>query len=264
MNDLKEILRRLEILVRAAGNFIRAEALKFDRSMIEYKGVNDLVSYVDRKSEEILVSGCLEIIPGATIIGEEGGIREGNTEIRWIMDPLDGTTNFIHGLPAYCISVGLERNGELQAGIIYDIPNDTLYAAGKGLGATANGKPIRVRPAERLSHSLLATGFPYAVYGRNDAYLSVFRDFVYEAQGVRRFGSAALDLAWLAQGRFDGFYEIGLNAWDVAAGALLVREAGGMVTDFGGSQNFLFGRQIVASAPGIHHAMLAVIHRYFN
>lgn len=264
MAEYQQLLIPLVELVRSTGEFIREESSKFDRSQVEFKGVNDMVSYVDRTSEEKLVEGCLKLVPGSAVIGEEGGEREGNPNARWIMDPLDGTTNFIHGLPAYCISIAFEAYGELAIGIIYDVPNDHMFTAVAGQGAFHDGEKMIVGQAKELSGALLATGFPYAEIGTYNDYLSVFRDFVTEAQGVRRFGSAALDLAWLARGRFDGFYEIGLNSWDVAAGILLVKEAGGVVSDFYGGEDYLFGKQIVAAGPGVHAAMLEVIRRYFK
>lgn len=255
---------KVEQLVRTAGGFIRQERENFDCEKIELKGKSDLVSYVDRAAEEMLIEGCRDLIPGSGFMTEEAGLQELDKEWVWIIDPLDGTTNFIHGLPAYSVSLALCCEGESVLGFVYEISRDELFVAWKDGGAWMNGKQIQVSSPEKLEDSLLVTGFPYKDNGRMDDYLAVFKALMARSHGVRRIGSAAVDLAWVACGRMEAFYEYNLNAWDVAAGYLLVEEAGGKVTDFKNGREFLFGRQIAASNAKIHAEMLEVIHQYFQ
>jgi myo-inositol-1(or 4)-monophosphatase len=251
----------LETLVRQTGTWIQTEGEKFHSGLIEYKGKNDLVSYVDVTAEKKLVEGCLAIIPGSGFLNEEGGEIPGTNSYRWIIDPLDGTTNFMHGIPAYCISIALQFEEKTVLGMVLDIMRGELFSAIKGQGATANGRPVTVSKAPELGQCLLATGFPYTTFDMVNDYLAVLKAFMEASHGIRRVGSAALDLAWVACGRFDGFFEYGLKPWDVAAGGLIVQEAGGTVSDFLGSDNFVFGRQIVASNARVHESMLRIIGR---
>jgi myo-inositol-1(or 4)-monophosphatase len=245
--------------VQAVAAFIEAERATFQSSQIEYKGYNDLVSYVDREAEMRLRSCCADLLPGSGFIGEEGGSSHADAEYVWIADPLDGTTNFIHGIPAYSISVALQQRGQTILGVVHDVPHRETFSALLGGGAYLNGNRIHVSAAADLRAALLATGFPYANSGLLDDYLTVMKAFLEMGHGMRRFGSAAIDLAWVACGRLDGYYELGLQPWDVAAGGLLVAEAGGSVTDFKGTANYVFGRQLVASNKAIHADMLDVI-----
>lgn len=243
---MQKLLQDVIVLVKETGEFIRQESRKFDDSKIEYKGKNDLVSYVDKEAEQKLVKGLSDILPGSGFIAEEGTSSHKSDIYNWIIDPLDGTTNFTHGLPVYAISIALLKRGVLTLGIVYEINRDECFHAIKGQGAFLNHSPIQVSPAKTLDKSLLATGFPYYNFDQMRQYLMIINDFMQSTHGLRRMGSAAVDLAYTACGRFEGFFEYNLNAWDVAAGALLVQEAGGKVTDFKGGSEYIFGREIVA------------------
>lgn len=259
MEKLLAIHTQVEALVRKVGEFIRKEAILFTSDKIEFKGKNDLVSYVDKTAEEMLVNGCREILPHSGFINEETGMLEGSNEYVWIIDPLDGTTNFTHGLPVYAISVALQYQAETVIGFVYHVPMDEMFSAIKGKFARLNDKDISVSEKEFLKDSLIATGFPYRDFEWIDAYLDTLKVFLRGSQGMRRMGSAAIDLAYVACGRFEGFWENKLSPWDVAAGALIVQEAGGKVSDFSGGDDFLFGRQIIASNHKIHQEMEVII-----
>ncbi len=258
--NLQTIASDLEILIKATGKFILHERELFSNGKVEYKGGrNNLVSYVDRSAEDRLSTGCAALIDGSGFIREEGGDLNPEAKFRWIIDPLDGTTNFIHNVPSYCISLALQENEKTVLGVVYDIPRDEYYQAILGNGATLDGVPISVSTASSMAESLFSTGFPYANSDILPDYLAVIAQVVEGSRGIRRFGAAALDLAWVACGKIEGFFEMGLQAWDVAAGDLLVREAGGVVTDFSGTDNFIFGKQIVAGCPSVHPDFLEII-----
>lgn len=250
-------------LVISVGKFQLAEFVRFDRGSIEEKGLNDLVSYVDRESEIRLREGLQDILPGSGMIGEEYGAETGNGKYDWIIDPLDGTTNFTQGLPVFCVSVGLKYEDRIVFGVIYDPNRDELFHAIQDGGAYINGKPIRVASKPELRASVLATGFPYTVFDRMPAYMAALGDMMVSSRGVRRMGAAAIDLAWVACGRYDYFFEAGLNVWDVAAGGLLVLEAGGVVSGFLPGQDWLFGRFIAAGNPIIHGQAAEILRKRF-
>ncbi len=239
-----------EILMRYHGQLHRADAQR------KGGGRRDLVSTADIESEAYLV----ENIPSTDdILGEEGSDRSTGAARRWIVDPLDGTVNFLHGIPMWCVSIGIVEDGELVVGVIHAPVLDLTFCAARGEGAFCNGEPIRVSPATSLDESILATGFAYRRNELADHNFDNFEALGMRAAGVRRMGAAAVDLAFIASGRMDGFWELHLNAWDVAAGILLVREAGGRVTDFSGSEELdplLFGRNLVASNGNIHDEIL--------
>lgn len=259
----REIARALEPVVRKAAAFMREESKTFTLDRVELKNHSEVVSYVDKTSEQILVDGIRAFMPDAGFILEEGGLQESEREMRWIIDPLDGTTNFTRGLPCWSISVAFQRNGRTVLGVVYDVPHDEYFEAILGQGAACNGLPITVSRAGSLTQSLLATGFPYVKNDRLNDLMAVFSKIRVNTMGVRRFGSAAIDLAWTACGRFDGYYEMNIQAWDVAAGALLVQEAGGTVTDFSGTDNFVFGRKIAATNGIIHQEVLTILQEHF-
>jgi myo-inositol-1(or 4)-monophosphatase len=244
---MEAICNQVNDLARQTGGFIRAELAKIKQHHIESKGQHDYVTYVDKTSEMMLVEGLQQILPEAGFITEENTIVSEEKQFMWIIDPLDGTTNFIHGLPCFSISIGLTRDSELVMGVIYEVNLDECFYAWEGSSAFLNGKEIRVSATATLHDSLLATGFPYHDYSRLEKYLELFTWCLHNTHGVRRLGSAAADLAYVACGRFDAFFEYGLKPWDVAAGAFIVKQAGGMVTDFAGGNNFLFGGELVAS-----------------
>jgi myo-inositol-1(or 4)-monophosphatase len=245
-HGLEQITRQVVLLSKQAGAFIREERLLFQYEKAEIKGVNDLVSYVDREAEKMLVKGLQEIIPEAGFLVEENtlSIRK---DLNWIVDPLDGTTNFVHGVPCYAVSIGLESAGEIILGVVYEVSRDECFYAWSEGGAYLNGKPIRTSNRKSLDESLIATGFPIYNFSRLDAYLSTLKYFMQHTQGVRRIGSAASDLCYVACGRMDAFFEYNLNPWDVAAGACIVKEAGGKVSDFTNRGNWLFGKEICAA-----------------
>ncbi len=246
---------------RQAGALIRAAWGRFDPETVAEKSVHDLVTEIDREAEALILTLLEEAVPGGVFLAEESIPQTPSPARgpRWIVDPLDGTTNFVHGVPACSVSIALELEGQLLLGVVYELGQDELFWAVRGRGAYRNGQPIRVSRVRRLERALLATGFPYREFDRLDAYLAVLRHFMLNTQGIRRPGSAAMDLCYVACGRFDGFWELGLSPWDVAAGAVIVEEAGGRVTDFSGGTDYLFGRQIVATNGLVHEAMLQAV-----
>jgi len=230
---------------------------------IETKSLNNFVSFVDKTAEEKLVNILHDLAPKAGFIAEEGTGTPNKNGCNWIIDPLDGTTNFLHGIPVFCISIALEINHELVLGVIHDPNRNETYSAVKKGGSKCNGHPISVSKTLQLEDALLATGFPYDDFGKQEEYLKLLGEITKRTRGVRRLGSAALDLAYVACGRCDLFYEYALNPWDVAAGILLVREAGGSVSNFAGEDDALFGDHILASNTHTHPEMLEAIQRYF-
>ncbi|MFN8355510.1 MAG: inositol monophosphatase family protein [Spirosomataceae bacterium] len=263
--DLQALCEQTIQITKQAGLFIKTEAEKFNTEAVEYKGVNNVVSYVDKEAENMLVAGLGAILPEAGFITEEATVASDRSkEWVWIIDPLDGTANFVHGLPLYSVSVGLMHQGKVVVGVIYHIPANECYYAWQGGGAFCNGNPIYVSKAKSLGESLLATGFPYYEFSKMPEYLDILQHLMRETHGLRRLGSAAIDLALVAKGQFEGFYEYNLNSWDMAAGILLVQEAGGQVSDFSGGENFLFGGDIIASNSLIHPEFLSAIQSRWN
>lgn len=251
-------------IVRKASTFIQQEAALFSRDKIEYKDLNNLVSYVDKEAEKLIVEGLTQILPEASFITEEGttGQEPDPEALNWIIDPLDGTTNFIHGIPAYCVSVGLARGKDLLVGVIHQPSLDEMFYGWKNGGAYLNGKKLQVSTVGSLAESLIATGFPYYKFEKQKRYMYILELLMQKTHGIRRMGAAAVDLAYVAAGRFDGFYEYNLNSWDMAAGVLLIKEAGGTVTDFNGGDNYLFGGDIIAGSGG-HAELVATIKSNF-
>lgn len=261
-----QLLEAASALVKEVGQWMYIERQTFDLDRVELKGRADLVSYVDRTAEERLVAGLSALMPDSAFITEEGTITQAQSleKLTWIIDPLDGTTNFVHGLPPYSVSVALyDANGPVL-GIVYECHGQELFTAIAGSGECyLNGKPVRVSSAATLSESLLVTGFPYKLFDNVADYIALMREFMTQTHGVRRLGSAAVDLAYTAAGRLEGFYEHRLKPWDVAAGLILVKEAGGRVSDFSGQGDALFSGELVASNHHIHDAMLEVIANFF-
>lgn len=262
--DLKLLTQKTIEIVRQASSFIQQEAALFSRDKIEYKDLNNLVSYVDKEAEKLLVANLQELLPEASFITEEGttGQEPDPTALNWIIDPLDGTTNFIHGIPVYCVSVGLARGKELLVGVIHEPSRNEMFYAWQGGGAWCNDKSIKVSNVPLLQDSLIATGFPYYKFEKQKRYMHILELLMQKTHGIRRMGAAAVDLAYVAAGRFDGFYEYNLNSWDMAAGVLMIKEAGGTVTDFKGGDNYLFGGDIIA-ASGAHAELVEVISQNF-
>lgn len=228
-------------------------------NLVEFKGEIDLVTEMDRKAEEVIVETISSAFPDHSILAEEREEVERPSTYRWIVDPLDGTTNYAHGYPVFCVSIALECNGEVLLGVVYNPVLKETFLAEKGHGATLNGIPIHVSNTERLERSLLATGFPYDIRRTEDNNLNHFCNFALRAQAIRRAGSAALDLCYVACGRFDGYWELRLKPWDVAAGSLMVREAGGRVTTFDGGPFDIYSDNILASNGRIHEEMVRVL-----
>lgn len=260
----------LNIAVRAArraGRIINIASNDVEKLKVNEKQKNDFVTEVDRASESEIIDELLKAYPQHSILGEESGSARGKpyddpraAEFLWIIDPLDGTTNFIHGLPQYAVSIGLLQRGQLTQAVVYDPSRDELFTASRGAGAYLNNRRIRVSKRTRLDEALIGTGFPFRRLDRIDDYLRMFRAFCLHSAGLRRPGAAALDLAYVAAGRYDAFFEIGLMPWDAAAGALLVLEAGGMVGDFDGGADYLFNEQIVAASPKLFEPMLGIVN----
>jgi myo-inositol-1(or 4)-monophosphatase len=264
MSELEDICRSVTVLTSKVGKFILGERESFQSSSIEKKGHNDLVSYVDKKAEEMIVTALKEILPKAGFITEEKTSEIVGKNYNWIIDPLDGTTNYIHGMPCFCISIALIKDKELILGVVHELNFNECFYAWKDGGAYMNGNRISVSGIKQLSESLMATGFPYHNYDRMKPYMEIFDYCMHNTHGLRRLGSAAADLAYVACGRFEGFYEYGLNSWDVAGGALIVKEAGGIVTDFSGEENFVFGAEIIATNSFIAAEFLKVVKEKFR
>jgi len=249
-------------IARLAGKFMADERKNFDDSKIETKGLHDLVSYVDKESEKQIIDQLQKLLPESGFIAEEGTSSKHGERFNWVIDPLDGTTNYIQGIPFYAVSIGLLDGDELVSGVVYEVGRDECFYAWKDGGAYLNGEPIRVSERGDIHDALLATGFPYNDFSNLDAYLEFLKWTMTKARGVRRLGSAATDLAYVACGRFDAFWEYDLKPWDVAAGALIVKEAGGTVTDYKGGNDYLFGREIVASNKLIDKLILDKIQEF--
>lgn len=242
-----------------AGLFLKANVGKVRTIERKLGQETNLVTEVDRASEALIKERIRAKYPGHAILGEESGGTLSGAETVWIIDPLDGTTNFTHGLPIYGVSIGVQHRGELVAGVVYDPSQEELFSAEKGSGAFLNGQPLRVSGQSSIGESLLVTGFPYNIRENPFNAVEHFTAFLMQAQAVRRLGSAALDLCYVAAGRFDGFWEVALNSWDMAAGMLCVREAGGLVTNFRGKEMKVSGRDLLATNGKIHEAMMAVL-----
>ncbi|GAA4333795.1 inositol monophosphatase family protein [Mucilaginibacter gynuensis] len=261
---MEQIVKQVVELSKQVGEFIRQERKTFSADKIEYKGLNDLVSYVDKTAEQKIVAGLEAILPEAGFITEEKTSTKVSERYNWIIDPLDGTTNFIHGLPVFSISIALKEYDELVAGIIYEVNMDECFYAWKGAPAYLNGVEIKVSNTPTLEKSLLATGFPYYDFGKQDIYIELFADLMRNCHGLRRLGSAAVDLAYTACGRFEAFYEYNLNAWDVAAGIVIVKQAGGTVVNFKGGDECIETRELLATNGKITEDMLGYIQKYFK
>jgi myo-inositol-1(or 4)-monophosphatase len=246
---------------RRAGSLINRASFDLDKLTIKRKHHNDFVSEVDHAAEDAIIRTIREAYPDHAFLAEEGG-ASGQSDNVWVIDPLDGTTNFLHGFPQYCVSIAMMNKGSLMHGVIYDPTRNELFTATKGAGAFLNERRIRVSKRTQMNEALIGTGFPFRQMEHIDEYLQGFKTVAQMAAGIRRPGAAALDLAYVAAGRYDGFWEMGLSEWDMAAGALLVKEAGGLVTDFDGGDQYLDKGRIVAGTPKIFtHLLKAVAPR---
>ena len=251
----------INIAVRAArqaGSVIMRSFHRLDTLTVSEKQVNDYVSEVDRNAEQAIIDIIRRAHPGHAILAEESGMH-GKDDFQWVIDPLDGTTNYLHGFPQFAISIALKQRGRLEVGVIYDPVRDEMYTASRGSGALLNDRRLRVTDQKTLKGALLGTGIPFRDQRYMDAYLGMLRDLTKETAGIRRPGSAALDFAYVAAGRLDGFWELGLSEWDFAAGALLVQEAGGVVSDIGGGSRHLETGNVITAGVRLHRLMVDTI-----
>ena len=256
----------INIAVRAARNAGNVLLRYFDRAdtlTVTSKGLNDFVSEVDRSAEQAIIQVLHKAYPDHAILAEESGAQAGN-DYQWVIDPLDGTTNYLHGSPHFSISIALKHRGILEHGVIYDPLREEMFTASRGSGALLNDRRLRVTPRKDLQGALLGTGFPFRDLHHIDAYLGMFKDLSKNTAGIRRPGSAALDFAYVAAGRLDGFWELGLAEWDFAAGELLVREAGGTVTDIGGGDRHVESGNVITGGLKVHAALLQAIRPHLN
>jgi myo-inositol-1(or 4)-monophosphatase len=260
-DELRKALQLAVDSARRAAALVRFHAAAISSDDVRFKGKNDLVTEVDVAAQNLIVGMITEVFPDDAILAEEEGSGDDrHAENRqWIIDPIDGTTNFTHGVPPYAVSIGMRAEGRMMLGVVYEVGRDELFAAARSQGLFVNGVRSGVSRTPVLADSLITTGFPYREFSHVDAYLTALREFMARTQGLRRPGSAAVDLAYVAAGRFDGFFETGLSPWDVAAGILLVEEGGGRVTSYSGADDPVFEPQIVASNGVIHDEMLAIV-----
>ena len=262
--DYKTICYHTIELSKDVGDFIRNERKKFVQQKITAKGKHNFVTYVDKQAEEQLVNGLSKIVGGSGFIAEEGTAGHTDEKYKWIIDPLDGTTNYIHGAPPHSISIALMEENQLVLGVVYEITLDECFYAYNGSKSYLNGEEIHVSDTPSVGESLIATGFPYHDYDRLQNFMKTLDFFFHNSHGVRRLGSAAADLAYVACGRYDAFYEYGLHAWDVAAGAFIIQQAGGKVSDFCGGDNYLFGEDIIATNNHIFHEFKSIMDKFMN
>ncbi|MBS0545040.1 MAG: inositol monophosphatase [Proteobacteria bacterium] len=247
---------------RRAATVINRASTQLDLLTVQSKSPNDFVTEVDHAAEKAIIEVLRDAFPGHGILAEESGETGPESEFNWIIDPLDGTTNFIHGFPQYAVSIAQTKNGVLEHAVVYDPVSNELFTASRGSGAFLNDRRIRVSRRTRLNEALLGTGFPFRQFDNVDAYLGMFRELTQKTAGIRRPGAASLDLAYVAAGRLDGFWEMGLSPWDMAAGVLLIQEAGGLVSDLSGESSFMTTGNVVAGSPKIFGQLLPIIQSY--
>lgn len=264
MDNLENLCLKVVELSKEVGAFLMSEKNNITTKDIEIKGQHDYVTYVDKTAEKQIVKGLMEYLPEAGFITEEETISKQGETYNWIVDPLDGTTNFIHGMAPFATSIALKENDKIILGVIYEPNLDEVFYAWQGSKAFLNSKPIEVSKTSKLDNALLATGFPFVDYSKLEPYMQLFEWCMRNTRGVRRLGSAATDLAYVACGRMDGFYEYGLKPWDVAAGSLILERAGGIVSDFSNGDNYLFGQEILAFNKSLHSPFAEVIADYFE
>ncbi len=262
MMDYKRIIEQVVVLSKEVGHYLRTEQTKLRSDNIEKKGEHDFVTYVDKTAEQKIVNQLKTILPEAGFIAEENSEKRVDKDTMWIIDPLDGTTNYIHGMSPFAISIALMEKQELVGGVVYEVGLDECFYAWKNGKAYMNGQPIKVSDKPTLKDALLATGFPYYDYSRLESFMDSLSYLIQNTHGVRRLGTAATDLIYVACGRLEGFYEYGLSPWDVAAGAFIVQQAGGKVCDYKGETNYIFGKEIIATNAHIHDEFLDVVKRF--
>jgi len=258
-----QILQRALEIVRETSIFIKSQLTKVSSNDIEEKEMNSLVSYVDKEAENMLVAGLSKIVEGCGFVTEEETENDDSKEYTWIIDPLDGTTNFLHQVPHFSISVALQKDSKTIIGVVKEVNSGEEWTAIKNQGAKLDGEPIKVN-TKPFHDILIATGFPYSNNHDYDAYFDIIKYWLTNSRGMRRMGSAALDLCYVACGRFGAYYEATLNPWDLAAGALIVQEAGGIVSDYNGGDDYLFGKEIIASTPLVYGDVLDNIKKHLK
>ncbi len=264
MIDYKNLCGQMCDIAKRAGGFIRNEVSAISAKNVEVKGEHNFVTYVDKGAEKLIVDRLQLLLPEAGFIAEEGTNTKRGERFDWVIDPLDGTTNFIHGLPPYAVSIGLLENNIPVCGVVYEVTLDECFYAWKDGPAFLNGKEIRVSDRATVQDALVATGFPYYDYHLMRPYIECLEHFLKNSHGVRRLGSAATDLAYVACGRFEAFYEYSLSPWDVAGGAFILQQAGGRISDFSGGDNYIFGKELVACNAAVFDEFLEVVRKYLK
>ena len=262
MLDLKSLCHKVESTAKKAGRLIQMEGEKFDRNHIEQKVAGELVSYVDKEAEECIVEDLKEYLPEAGFVTEENTINKKGERYHWIVDPLDGTTNFMHGIPVYAVSIALMDDKEIILGVVYEINGDECFTAWKEGGAYLNGEPIRVSDTKLMKDAVMATGFPYDLEDKSNRYLEMMRDVLMNSRGMRRLGSAATDMCYVACGRYDGYFEFNIKLWDVAAGIIIIEEAGGKCSDFSGVHGNWENREMACTG-NVQDELIEVIQRHY-
>ena len=261
--NLEEFCNEVMEIARTAGEFILSEQQKLTASTVEAKGKHNFVTHVDTKAEQMLVDGLGKLIPESGFIAEEGTAGQSGEDYQWIIDPVDGTTNFIHGLPPFAISIALMHHGEIVLGVVYELGFREFFYAWKGSKAYLDGREIHVSNTSNVSDSLIATGFPYTYFEHLEGFMDSVNYFMQNSHGLRRLGSAATDLVYVACGRFEAFYEYGLSPWDVAAGVFIILQAGGKACDFYGNDDWLFGGTIIATNTAVSDEFRGIIKKIF-
>ncbi len=262
--NLEQICKETILVAKEAGKFIAQERKKFKISDIEVKSRNSLVSYVDKTSEKMIIEGLQKILPNCSFLAEEETVQRSENEWEWIIDPLDGTTNFMHGIPSYAVSIALTHKGESVMGVVYEINLDECFYAWTGSGAFLDGDKISVSGMEDFAESFISTGMPYYDFSVIKYYTDTLNELLPIVRGVRRLGAAAVDLCYVACGRYEAFFEHSLAPWDVAAATLIIKEAGGIISDFSGGNDYIFGRQIVAGNSAIQKETLNIVQKNFK
>lgn len=262
--NYKELCFQVQNIARDAGSFIRTEGKRISSADVETKSVASLVTYVDKTAEANIVSALKELIPGSGFVAEEGTAEQNDSKFTWFVDPLDGTTNYIHGIAPHSVSIALQENEEFVLGVVYEVGADEMFYAWKNSPAYLNEKKIQVSKASKSVDTLIATGFPYYDFDRMEDYLEATKEIMQKTRGIRRLGSAAVDIAYIAAGRFNAFYEHALHAWDVAAGVFILKQAGGKTVDFNGGENWLFGGEIIAASDSYFDEFYEIINKHLG
>lgn len=262
--DYKELCFQVQDIARSAGSFIRAEQKNISEKNIEIKSAASLVSYVDKTAEQQIISALKKLIPDSGFVAEEGTADSNNEKFTWFVDPLDGTTNYLHGLAPHSVSIALADGDKLVMGVVYEVGASEMFYAWKDSPAFCNGLEINAATRSKSEDCLIATGIPYYDFDRLDDYIEAMKALMQSTRGIRRFGSAAIDLCYIAAGRFDAFWEHALHAWDVAAGVFILQQAGGKTVDFNGGNNWLFGGEIISGSNAYFPEFFGVVNKYLG